>query len=613
MPTSIDRSDDSDDAFALVEAAEVAARETVPVDRPADDRPTEVVDVPMSGPSRRRSSAEHPTQAVFPDSSGTGDRPTQAVSSRDRPTQGVSSRDRPTQSVSPGDRPTQAVSSGDRPTQGVSSGDRPTSGDRSASGDRPTSGDRSSGDRPTQVVDEKALGGRETVKVPGPRRPPDAERRSHAPLPVAAAFATIWAALLSYLPVAAVIGLARTLEGQGGLGGAAHAGLAGWMLGHGVPVGTSIGSLSLAPLLLTLLVGWRLNRAGLHVTRAIGVRHSGRVGDALLVSFAIALTYSLLGSVLGLVVDGRHTEVSAGHAAINFFVLGMAGSLLGSLRGTDALSTIARAMPGAIRHGVRTGLVAALFVLAAGAAVTGLAVAVDGGTAADMISAYRTGVAGQAGITLLSLAYGANAVIWSSAYLLGPGFALGAGSAIRLTEVTVGAQPMVPLLAGLPNGPMGAAGALLLAVPVLAGIAAGWLLTLRLNRDGLDRRDRDRRDRDRGDRDRRDRDGRDRDRDDRDRDDRDRDTRGRKGGRDSAAPALPSWRLVLGSAVLAGPAAGVVLGLLAKISSGSLGDGRMAVIGPDVWQTGFMAALVVAVSAAVGAAACRTFGPAPKG
>jgi hypothetical protein len=52
---------------------------------------------------------------------------------------------------------------------------------------------------------------------------------------------------------------------------------------------------------------------------------------------------------------------------------------------------------------------AALFVLAAGAAFTGLSVAIGGGQAADTISAYRTGVAGQAGITLLSLAYGANA------------------------------------------------------------------------------------------------------------------------------------------------------------------------------------------------------------
>jgi hypothetical protein len=57
----------------------------------------------------------------------------------------------------------------------------------------------------------------------------------------------------------------------------------------------------------------------------------------------------------------------------------------------------------------------------------------------------------------------------------------------------------------------------------------------------------------------------------------------------------------------------VVLGLLADVSGGSLGDGRMAVIGPDAWQVALVATVVVGVSAAIGAAACRTFGPAPKG
>ncbi|MBU2668754.1 hypothetical protein KOI35_35115 [Actinoplanes bogorensis] len=410
----------------------------------------------------------------------------------------------------------------------------------------------------TVVVDDKVLANRETVRLPTQRRPPQRPQR-RAPLPVAAAFATLWAALLSYLPVAAVIGLARTLEGSGGLGGAAHAGLAGWLLGHGVPIGTSIGSLGLPPLLLSMLVVWRLNRAGLHVTRAVGARRSGSTARALAVAFAIGLGYSLLGSVSALLVDGRGTEVTAGRAALNFFLIGGLGALIGSLRGTDALSVWAGRLPGPVRHGLRTGVVAALLVLAAGAAVTGLSVAVGGGQAADMISAYRTGVAGQAGITLVSLAYGVNGVIWAAAYLLGPGFALGTGSVIRLTEVTAGPLPTLPLLAGLPNGPMGASGALVLALPVLAGLAAGWLLHLRLARE-----------------------------------------------------SAPPWSLVIGSGLVAGPAAGLMLGLLAKVSGGPLGDGRLATIGPDPWAVGLVATLVLGVSAVLGAAAGKLFRPTPK-
>jgi hypothetical protein len=511
MPTPTDRPDGSDDPFAVAEAAQVSARSTVPVDRSTEGRSTE-------------------------------GRSTEGRSTEGRSTEGRSTEGRPTEGRPTEGRPTEPL---ERPTEGLG---------------RPTEAVQVE-DKPTVLVDDKALGDRPTVKVPGQRRPP-AKPARRAPLPVAVAFATLWAAILSYLPVAAVIGLARTLEGQGGLGGAAHAGLAGWLLGHGVPIGTSIGPLGLPPLLLTFLVIWRLNRAGLHVTRAIGARRSGRIGDTLLVGFGIALLYSLLGSVAALAVDGKGTEVTPARAAVNFFVLGLIGALAGALRGTDALSVLARRTPGPLRAGLRTGVMAALLMLAAGAAVTGLSVAVGGGQAADTISAYRTGVAGQAGITLLSLAYGGNAAVWAAAYLLGPGFALGTGSAIRLTEVTAGPLPTLPLLAGLPAGPMGAAGAALLAVPVLVGMASGWLLTLRLNRAG-DRSD-------------------------------------------------PPWSLVVGGGLLAGPAAGVLLWLLCRASGGPLGDGRLATIGPDPWQVALIATAVIGVSAAIGAAAARTFGPRPE-
>ncbi|HEV8565535.1 MAG TPA: DUF6350 family protein [Actinoplanes sp.] len=423
--------------------------------------------------------------------------------------------------------------------------------------------------RETVVVGPEEPGRRETVTQPVRRRP--AGRARGAPLLVAAGFATLWAALLSYVPVAAVIGLARTLEGAGGLGGAAQAGLAGWLLGHGVPIGTSIGPLGLAPLLLTLLAAWRLNRAGLHVVRAIGARRSGSRRAALLVAGTVGVWYALLGALAAVAVDGPGSAVSTSRAAVNFFVLGALGALVGALSSTDALVVLAHRIPRAMRHGLRTGVVAALQILAAGAAFTGLSVALGGGHAADMIAAYRTGVAGQAGITLLSLAYGANAAVWAAAYLLGPGFLLGAGSAVRLTEVTVGPLPSLPLLAGLPDGPIGATGAALLAVPVLAGMAAGWVLTRRLLR-----------------------------------------ARPARSGEPVPPAREPAWSLVVGSALIAGPVAGIVLGILAWMSGGPLGNGRMAVVGPVPWQVGLVATGVVAVSASIGAALGRAFRAGPR-
>lgn len=421
--------------------------------------------------------------------------------------------------------------------------------------------------RDTVVVDDEVLGRRETVRVPAQRRPPPRPRG--APLPVAVAFATIWAALLTYLPVAAALGLARTLEGQGGLLGAAHAGAAAWLLGHGVPVGTSIGSLGLVPLLLSVLVLWRLQRAGLHVTRAIGARRSGSIGSALLVALCVGVAYAAIGALTAHLTDGRGTQVSTARAASDFLLLGLAGALIGALRGSDAVTTLARRVPPALRHGVRTGLVAAFLMVGAGAAVGGLSVALGGGDAAKIIAAYHTGVAGQAGITLVSLAYAVNAAIWATAYLLGPGFALGAGSIIRLTEFSVGDLPTLPLLAGLPNGPVGSGGTLLLTLPVIAGAVAGWGLTQRLRYGRAHAWG-----------------------------------PGRGSGADGPEPA---WSLLVGAGVLAGPVAGLTLGLLAWCSGGPVGNGRLAEIGPAAEQVALIGMVVAAVSVIGGAAAARVF------
>ncbi|HET9519246.1 MAG TPA: DUF6350 family protein, partial [Actinoplanes sp.] len=140
------------------------------------------------------------------------------------------------------------------------------------------------------------LRNRETVQLPRQRGRPGGRTR-RAPLIVAAAFATCWAALLSWLPVAVVLGVTRFAEGAGGVLAAAQAGLAAWLLGHGVPLGTSVGPVTLAPLLLTVLALWRLSRAGLHVTRAMGARGTGSPRAALTAGIAVGIGYGALGAL----------------------------------------------------------------------------------------------------------------------------------------------------------------------------------------------------------------------------------------------------------------------------------------------------------------------------
>jgi hypothetical protein len=330
-----------------------------------------------------------------------------------------------------------------------------------------------------------------------------------------------------------------------------------------VPLETSAGPLGLAPLALTALALWRLTRAGVHVSRAVGARGGRSPRQALTVAVAVAIGYALLGGLAAIVVGAGGLRVSPVRAALTFAVLGGIGALVGALRTTGVWVLLARRCPAALRDGVRTGLVAGLLLFGAGAGAAGLAVATGGGDAADMIGAYRTGVAGQAGITLVSLAYAPNATVWSVSYLLGPGFAVGTDTAVRTSEVSIGALPAVPLLAGLPRGPVDGLGGALLAVPVLAAMAAGWLLARRLLRVAAEER----------------------------------------------APV--GWSALLVPAALAGPVAGVLLGLAAAASGGPLGGGRLADIGPAAWPVAGVATLVIAVGALLGAAAGRSLTRTP--
>ena len=108
-------------------------------------------------------------------------------------------------------------------------------------------------------------------------------------------------------------------------------------------------------------------------------------------------------------------------------------------------------------------------------------------------------------------------------------------------------MPAFPLLAALPSGELPAwVGPALLLLPVLAGVLAGVLVVRRL------------------------------------------------------AAATPL--VAAGEAALVGPCAGLAVALLAYLSGGPLGSGRLTAVGPSPWQVGLAFAVEVAVPAAATAA-----------
>ncbi|GAA2520309.1 cell division protein PerM [Pilimelia columellifera] len=395
------------------------------------------------------------------------------------------------------------------------------------------------GATPTVRLDPRRLSQQPTVRLPQQRA---ATSRRRAPLVVAAAAAVLWASVISLAP--ALAGAALT-EGADTL----RLGLASWLIGHGAPVRTSIGQLDLIPLALAALALWRLERAGLHTTRAIGARNGGNWRAVLSVAGAIGLIYGLVGGFAALALRGDTPTAAPARAVLTLALFGFVAGGFGALRATGLHATLCAWLPGPVRHGARAGAIAAGLMLAAGAIAAGLSLALGWREASELVGAYRTGIAGQAGITLLCLAFLPNTAVWAASYLLGPGFAVGEGATVSIAEVTVGGLPAVPLFAGLPDGELGGLGAVLMVTPVAIGALCAVLMA-----------------------------------------------RGPHSDRPLRAASL------FAAALVAGPVAGTLLGLAAWASAGALGGQRLSVIGPVAWKVAAAGGGAVTVGLLLGVA-----------
>jgi hypothetical protein len=203
------------------------------------------------------------------------------------------------------------------------------------------------------------------------------KRAVRAPVAVAAAVATGWAALVSLAPGALLVLLLYATEpGPLAVAGPVRIAAAGWLLAHGVPLDTPVGPVGLAPLALSALAAWRVARAGVHVSRAMRARTSGR---ALLAAAAVAIGYAVIGVLVGKLAGGPGWGASPVRAGLTLAGFGFVAAGCGALRSTGVLAGWIQRIPPVVRDGLRGGLMAAVGVLAAGAVAAGAAVAANGG------------------------------------------------------------------------------------------------------------------------------------------------------------------------------------------------------------------------------------------
>lgn len=350
-------------------------------------------------------------------------------------------------------------------------------------------------------------------------------------LPAAGALAAAWVAALT-LTIVAIVVLGSWITGAGG-GGADNAlrmsGL-GWLAAHRVPIQVAGGTFSALPWGFVVVPGYILWRAGVWAARRSGACRWQDVRVTVAVASAV---YGSFGLLIGLTCSMPSASVEPVRALLGPAVLAAVAFGAGASREAGLLPTLGKRVPAAARGWLRGSLAAVAALLTGSALLLAISLAAHFGTALDMERALGAGFIGGILLLVLCVATLPNAVIWVMAYSVGPGFAVGTGTSVSPFGVEAGAVPAFPLLAAVPvSAP--AWGPVVLLLPVIAGAVAALV-------------------------------------------------------HHPAGPPRLIGRAQRDRAFLA-LAAGAAVGVLCALATGSLGSGRMAVLGPDVIPAALAAA-----------------------
>ncbi len=336
-----------------------------------------------------------------------------------------------------------------------------------------------------------------------------------------------------------------------------------WMLGHGVTVTLQLDAeTALAldvvgvgdPIVVTLaLSGFAL------VTALAGVALGRRLREQ---------PHRILGELVaigGVTVLSALVMLSAAHPAalpsrwqavlFPALVYGL-GVAIGSIGATNPARVRLRQLvadgpqplTAAAGAALRAGLGTVATVIAAAAVLTTVALVLGYGQIIALYESVQAGVLGGVALTAAQLALLPTIVIWAASWLIGPGFAIGAGSTVSPIAVTLGPLPAVPVLGALPAEPSPLGFATLL-VPVLAAFVAGIAVRPRLVAQLGD-------------------------------------------------ASFAVWAVA--TAVIAAGVAGIGAAFLAFVAAGSAGPGRLAVVGPDPLTIGWWMLAETLIGVALG-------------
>jgi hypothetical protein len=349
------------------------------------------------------------------------------------------------------------------------------------------------------------------------------------------------AAAAATLIVCLAVGVVGWFLADGGAHGAPRDGLRvgalGWLLAHGSGVSVGGVQVTVVPLGLTALAAWAVWRLAHRVGDAV----SGHGPDADAIADGVrdwtvaTATLSFLAGYLAVAVTvwraagDPTTDPSLPRLLVGCTALCLAFGATALAVGSGRAAIWAALLPPTLRAAAAACLRVLQSMLLVAAVVLAVALVADLQTAVNVMSRLHTDAGDSTAYTALTATLLPNATVFAASYLLGPGFAVGTGTLVSPTLVSLGPVPMFPLLAALPDdGPTPVWTAYLLAVPPLvAAVAAA-----------------------------------------------------------RAQRRLPTLRWLEGAVrgCAGGVLAGVLLAVLAGVSGGAVGPGRMREVGPAVGE-----------------------------
>lgn len=285
---------------------------------------------------------------------------------------------------------------------------------------------------------------------------------------VAAGQALVLSLSVVILPpvVAFLVSSSGAAEGTG-WGRSVTVGASLWLLGHGVPLKTGGGLITLVPLGITALA---LFSCYASARRSAFPRLSAWAGGA--------LGYGIVVVAVSL-LTGATTPQGSVIAGVGGLVVGGLGLGLGLLARPDAprLSALANRIPlvpAATRVGVRAGALGCALLLGASALLVVCWAIAGRATSTDIVTGLAPGIAGGVILAVAQATLVPNLVMWAASWIAGPGFSVGQGTSFTATETSSGTLPAVPVLGALPDDAWtNSISACAPALVVLIGVVAG--------------------------------------------------------------------------------------------------------------------------------------------